>query len=45
MPEIRALIVDDDSSWQEILGELLEDAGLVVDKASSVEGADRKSVV
>lgn len=31
----RALLVDDDSSWQQILREILEDMGMVVDSASS----------
>lgn len=31
----RALLVDDDSSWQQILREILEDMGLEVDAASS----------
>ena len=31
----RALLVDDDSSWQQILREILEDMGLVVDSATS----------
>ncbi|MCJ7810366.1 MAG: response regulator, partial [Desulfobulbaceae bacterium] len=39
MVEGRALIVDDDRSWQGILGEILQDEGLVVDYASSLEEA------
>ncbi len=39
MAERRALIIDDDRSWQGILGEILEDEGLVVDYASSLEEA------
>ena len=35
----RALVVDDDHAWQEILVELLNDAGLSVDVASSLETA------
>jgi DNA-binding NarL/FixJ family response regulator len=35
----RALIVEDDHSWQEILAEILADAGLVVDIADSLAGA------
>ena len=36
---LRALIVDDDSSWQGILSELLTDNGFDVDTASSVDEA------
>lgn len=32
---LRALIVEDDRSWQSILTELLQDAGLIVDVANS----------
>jgi DNA-binding NarL/FixJ family response regulator len=39
MIERRALVIDDDRSWQEILGEILQDEGLVVDFASSLEEA------
>ena len=35
----RALIVEDDRSWQQILSELLSDAGLAVDVADSLEAA------
>jgi DNA-binding NarL/FixJ family response regulator len=35
----RALIVEDDPAWQDILGEILRDAGLGVDVASDLEGA------
>ena len=35
----RALVVDDDRDWQDILSELLSDAGLVVDTAASLEAA------
>ncbi len=37
----RALLVDDDSSWQQILREILEDMDLVVDSASSYAGATK----
>lgn len=33
----RALVVEDDPAWQEILSELLTDAGLAVDLADTVE--------
>jgi DNA-binding NarL/FixJ family response regulator len=33
----RALIVEDDSSWQEILSEILTDNGLIVDTARTLE--------
>lgn len=36
---IRALIVEDDAAWQQILSEILTDAGLVVDVAADVEAA------
>jgi DNA-binding NarL/FixJ family response regulator len=35
----RALVVEDDRSWQQILGEILSDAGLAVDLAESFETA------
>jgi DNA-binding NarL/FixJ family response regulator len=35
----RALVVEDDRSWQEILSEILSDCGLEVDIAASVETA------
>jgi DNA-binding NtrC family response regulator len=35
----RALIVEDDRSWQEILSEILIDSGLVVDVVDNVESA------
>ncbi len=35
----RALIVEDDRSWQQILGEILTDVGLSFDIADSVESA------
>lgn len=39
MAERRALVIDDDRSWQDILGEILQDEGLVVDFAASLEEA------
>lgn len=36
---LRALVVEDDPSWQQILSEILTDAGLIVDVASSLETA------
>ncbi len=39
MAEIRALIVEDDRSWQQILAEILADAGLAVDVAGDLETA------
>lgn len=36
---IRALVVEDDPSWQQILGEILSDMGMKVDVASSYESA------
>ena len=38
--EVRALVVEDDPSWQQILGEILDDMGLVVDIAGSLEEAE-----
>jgi DNA-binding NarL/FixJ family response regulator len=38
-PVARALIVEDDHSWQQLLSEILTDAGLTVDIADSVEAA------
>lgn len=38
MPE-RALVVEDDRSWQQILSEILAEMGLVVDLADSYEAA------
>jgi DNA-binding NarL/FixJ family response regulator len=40
-PIFRALIVEDDPSWQQILSEILCDSGLVVDLATSYEDALR----
>jgi DNA-binding NarL/FixJ family response regulator len=37
--EMRALVVEDDGSWQRILEEILSDMGLSVDVADSVESA------
>ena len=39
MADRRALVIDDDRSWQGILGEILEDEGLTVDYASNLEEA------
>src|SRR5512141_909940 len=36
---LRALVVEDDPSWQQILSEILNDSGLVVDLAVSYENA------
>lgn len=36
---LRALVVEDDPSWQQILSEILSDAGLTVDVADSAEKA------
>ena len=38
-PVTRALIVEDDRSWQQLLSEILTDAGMTVDVADSVEAA------
>jgi DNA-binding NarL/FixJ family response regulator len=38
-PIVRALIVEDDRSWQQVLSEILTDAGLTVDVADNLEGA------
>ena len=35
----RALIVEDDRSWQQVLSEILTDTGLTVDVVDSLEGA------
>jgi DNA-binding NarL/FixJ family response regulator len=35
----RALVVEDDLSWQQILSEILEDCGLVVDRAANLDQA------
>jgi len=39
---VPALIVEDDRSWQQILSEIMTDAGLVVDSAESLETAVAK---
>jgi ActR/RegA family two-component response regulator len=39
---VRALIVEDDQSWQQILTEILTDAGLTVDLAENLETAVAK---
>ncbi len=36
---LRALVVDDDNSWQQILSEILSDCGLEVDAAGNVDDA------
>jgi DNA-binding NarL/FixJ family response regulator len=38
-PGMRALVVEDDHSWQQILTEILSDSGLQVDVASNVDEA------
>lgn len=38
-PILRALIVEDDPSWQQILSEILSDSGLVVELAENFEDA------
>jgi DNA-binding NarL/FixJ family response regulator len=38
-PGARALVVEDDGSWQQILSEILGDAGLIVDLAGDMEQA------
>lgn len=38
-PIIRTLVVEDDTSWQQILSEILVDAGLTVDVANNLEDA------
>ena len=40
-PNIRTLVVEDDGSWQQILSEILMDAGLTVDLANNLEEALR----
>ena len=39
MPPPRALVVEDSDAWQQILIELLEDAGLIVDLAADLDQA------
>lgn len=36
---LRALVVEDEPSWQQILSEILSDCGLAVDVAESLDGA------
>ncbi len=38
-PEMRALIVEDDNSWQQIMNEILSDCGLEVDIAANLAEA------
>lgn len=38
-PVLRALVVEDDPSWQQILGEILSDCGLEVDVAANLDEA------
>lgn len=38
---IRTLVIEDDTSWQQILSEILTDTGLTVDVASNLEDALR----
>ena len=38
-PLARALVVEDDRSWQQILSEILADCGLAVDTADNLEDA------
>ncbi len=39
MTAVRALVVEDDRSWQQILSEILSDSGLEVDVADSLDSA------
>jgi DNA-binding NarL/FixJ family response regulator len=39
MPVFRALVVEDDPSWQQILGEILSDLGLGIDIAGNLKEA------
>lgn len=41
-PILRALVVEDDPSWQQILSEILSDSGLAVDTARNLEEAARR---
>lgn len=41
MNQERALIVDDDDSWRDIVAELLEDCGFQVESAATFEKAER----
>lgn len=38
-PSPRAIVIEDDSSWQQILSEILSDSGLTVDVADNLEDA------
>lgn len=38
-PSLRAIVIEDDSSWQQILSEILSDSGLTVDVADNLEDA------
>lgn len=38
-PATRAIVIEDDSSWQQILREILSDSGLAVDVADNLEDA------
>lgn len=38
-PALRALVVEDDGSWQQIISEILSDCGLEVDIATNLEDA------
>ena len=40
-PNLRALVVEDDNSWQQILSEILSDFGLTVSVASNLDEATR----
>ncbi len=40
-PILRALVVEDDRSWQQILSEILSDCGLTVEVASNVDDAQQ----
>jgi hypothetical protein len=37
----RAIVIEDDSSWQQILSEILTDCGLAVDVAGNLETRNR----
>ena len=38
---VRAIVIEDDSSWQQILSEILTDCGLAVDMAGNLEDAQQ----
>ena len=40
-PALRALVIEDDRSWQQIISEILTDCGLEVDIATSLDEATR----